>query len=91
MRMGNTKHLVYVLPYLEQGGTEKQALSLIAEFQQRYQISLNISMDFSVDLFLLLFSSFSEDTLLLDGNKTETNCSKIFNEFSLNWKEMLGT
>lgn len=34
------KHLVYILPYLNQGGTEKQALSLVTEFQQRYRISL---------------------------------------------------
>lgn len=34
------KHLVYILPYLEQGGTERQALSLVKEFRQRYQISL---------------------------------------------------
>jgi L-malate glycosyltransferase len=34
------KHLAYILPYLEQGGTEKQALSLIEEFQNRYKISL---------------------------------------------------
>ncbi len=34
------KHLVYILPYLELGGTERQALSLVKEFQQRYRISL---------------------------------------------------
>ena len=34
------KHLVYILPYLNQGGTEKQALSLVTEFQDRYQISV---------------------------------------------------
>lgn len=34
------KHLVYILPYLNQGGTEKQALSLVTEFQQRYRVSL---------------------------------------------------
>ena len=34
------KHLVYILPYLNQGGTEKQALSLVREFQHRYQISV---------------------------------------------------
>jgi L-malate glycosyltransferase len=34
------KHLVYILPYLELGGTERQALSLVTEFQQRYEISL---------------------------------------------------
>lgn len=34
------KHLVYILPYLNQGGTEKQALSLVSEFQHRYQISM---------------------------------------------------
>ncbi len=34
------KHLVYILPYLNQGGTERQALSLIREFQDRYQVTL---------------------------------------------------
>jgi glycosyltransferase involved in cell wall biosynthesis len=34
------KHLVYILPYLNQGGTERQALSLVTEFQDRYQISV---------------------------------------------------
>ncbi len=34
------KHLVYILPYLNQGGTEKQALSLVTAFQHRYQISV---------------------------------------------------
>jgi glycosyltransferase involved in cell wall biosynthesis len=34
------KHLVYILPYLNQGGTERQALSLVREFQDRYQISV---------------------------------------------------
>lgn len=34
------KHLVYILPYLNQGGTEKQALSLISGYQHRYQITL---------------------------------------------------
>jgi L-malate glycosyltransferase len=51
--MVNTKkHLVYVLPYLEQGGTEKQALSLIAEFQSRYQISLLAPTGKTLPLFL---------------------------------------
>ncbi len=50
--MGNTKHLVYVLPYLEQGGTEKQALSLIEEFQQRYQVSLLAPTGKTLPLFL---------------------------------------
>jgi L-malate glycosyltransferase len=34
------KHLVYILPYLNLGGTERQALSLITEYQQRYRVSL---------------------------------------------------
>ena len=34
------KHLVYILPYLNQGGTERQALSLIREFQDRYRVTL---------------------------------------------------
>jgi L-malate glycosyltransferase len=34
------KHLVYILPYLNQGGTEKQALSLVTEFQHRHQITV---------------------------------------------------
>ncbi|AFY95854.1 glycosyltransferase family 4 protein [Chamaesiphon minutus] len=38
--MVNTKHLVYILPYLNLGGTERQALSLIREYQHRYQVSL---------------------------------------------------
>jgi L-malate glycosyltransferase len=38
--MVNTKHLVYILPYLNQGGTERQALSLIREYQHRDRVSL---------------------------------------------------
>ncbi|MCY7336213.1 MAG: glycosyltransferase, partial [Chamaesiphon sp.] len=38
--MGRIKHLVYILPYLNLGGTERQALSLIREFQDRYQVTL---------------------------------------------------
>jgi L-malate glycosyltransferase len=34
------KHLVYILPYLNQGGTEKQALSLVTEFQRRHLITV---------------------------------------------------
>jgi L-malate glycosyltransferase len=34
------KHILYILPYLEQGGTEKQALSLIEHFKQNYRVSL---------------------------------------------------
>ena len=34
------KHLVYILPYLNQGGTEKQALSLVTEFQHRHLITV---------------------------------------------------
>ncbi|AFY74243.1 glycosyltransferase [Synechococcus sp. PCC 7502] len=34
------KHLLYILPYLNLGGTEKHALSLIRHFQQQYHISL---------------------------------------------------
>jgi L-malate glycosyltransferase len=34
------KHLVYILPYLNQGGTERQALSLIGEYQHRYRVTL---------------------------------------------------
>jgi L-malate glycosyltransferase len=34
------KHIVYILPYLNQGGTERQALSLIREFQDRYRVTL---------------------------------------------------
>lgn len=33
-------HILYILPYLERGGTEKQALSLIEHFQHHYQVSL---------------------------------------------------
>lgn len=40
LSMVNTKHLVYILPYLNQGGTERQALSLVKEFQHRYQVTL---------------------------------------------------
>jgi L-malate glycosyltransferase len=46
------KHLVYILPYLEQGGTERQALSLIEEFHQRYQISLLAPSGKALPLFL---------------------------------------
>ena len=38
--MGRIKHLVYILPYLNLGGTERQALSLIREYQDRYRITL---------------------------------------------------
>ena len=34
------KHILYILPYLELGGTEKQALSLIEYFKKDYQVSL---------------------------------------------------
>ncbi|OIP74265.1 MAG: glycosyltransferase [Oscillatoriales cyanobacterium CG2_30_44_21] len=34
------KHILFVLPYLNQGGTEKQALSLIEGLRDRYTISL---------------------------------------------------
>ncbi len=34
------KHIVYILPYLNQGGTEKQALSLVTEFQHRHKITV---------------------------------------------------
>jgi len=34
------KHLLYILPYLNLGGTEKHALSLIKHFKQYYHISL---------------------------------------------------
>ncbi len=34
------KHILFVLPYLNQGGTEKQALSLIEGLRDRYKISL---------------------------------------------------
>ncbi|WP_310423235.1 glycosyltransferase family 4 protein [Chamaesiphon sp. VAR_48_metabat_135_sub] len=50
--MENTKHLVYILPYLEQGGTEKQALSLIEEFQDRYEISLFAPTGKTLPMFL---------------------------------------
>ncbi|NUN64016.1 glycosyltransferase family 4 protein [Pseudanabaena biceps] len=33
------KHILFVLPYLNQGGTEKQALSLIEGLRDRYKIS----------------------------------------------------
>ncbi len=58
--MGNTKHLVYVLPYLEQGGTEKQALSLIEEFQQRYQVSLLAPTGKTLPLFLAKQLNYTE-------------------------------
>jgi L-malate glycosyltransferase len=34
------KHILYVLPYMNLGGTEKQAFSLMNNLQQRYHISL---------------------------------------------------
>jgi L-malate glycosyltransferase len=46
------KHLVYILPYLEQGGTERQALSLVKEFQQRYQMELLAPSGKTLPLFL---------------------------------------
>ncbi|WP_310413126.1 glycosyltransferase family 4 protein [Chamaesiphon sp. OTE_8_metabat_110] len=38
--MVNAKHLVYILPYLNLGGTERQALSLMKEYQHRYRVTL---------------------------------------------------
>jgi L-malate glycosyltransferase len=60
--MGSRKHLVYVLPYLEQGGTEKQTLSLIDEFQQRYQISLLAPTGKTLPLFLEKQLNYTEFT-----------------------------
>ncbi len=34
------RHILFILPYLNQGGTEKQALSLIEGLRDRYKISL---------------------------------------------------
>ncbi len=34
------KHILYVLPYMNLGGTEKQAFSLMSSLQQHYHISL---------------------------------------------------
>jgi L-malate glycosyltransferase len=34
------KHILYVLPYMNLGGTEKQAFSLMNNLQQRYHVSL---------------------------------------------------
>ncbi len=34
------KHILYVLPYLELGGTEKHAFSLMDNLQQHYHVSL---------------------------------------------------
>lgn len=34
------KHILYVLPYMNLGGTEKQAFSLMSSLQQQYDISL---------------------------------------------------
>ena len=34
------KHILFILPYLNQGGTEKQAFSLIEGLRDRYKISL---------------------------------------------------
>jgi L-malate glycosyltransferase len=56
------KHLVYILPYLEQGGTERQALSLIQEFQQRYQISLLAPSGKTLPLFLAQKLNYCEFT-----------------------------
>ncbi len=46
------KHLVYILPYLNQGGTERQALSLIRDFQDRYRITLLAPMGKGLPPFL---------------------------------------
>ena len=35
-----SKHILFVMPYLNQGGTEKQAFSLITGLSDRYKISL---------------------------------------------------
>jgi glycosyltransferase involved in cell wall biosynthesis len=40
METAQMKHLLYILPYLNLGGTEKQALSLIRHFKNNYHISL---------------------------------------------------
>jgi L-malate glycosyltransferase len=34
------KHILYVLPYLELGGTKKHAFSLMNSLQQHYHVSL---------------------------------------------------
>ena len=60
--MVSAKHLVYILPYLEQGGTEKQALSLIEEFQQRYQVSLLAPTGETLPLFLEKQLNYTEFT-----------------------------
>ncbi len=45
------KHILYILPYLEGGGTEKQALSLIQHFQHHYNVSLLAPNGSSLDKF----------------------------------------
>jgi L-malate glycosyltransferase len=45
------KHILYILPYLEQGGTEKQALSLIEHFKKDARISLLAPCGKSLDRF----------------------------------------
>jgi L-malate glycosyltransferase len=45
------KHILYILPYLERGGTEKQALSLIEYFKKDYRVSLLAPSGESVDSF----------------------------------------
>jgi len=44
-------HILYILPYLEQGGTEKQALSLIKHFQHDNKVSLLAPDGASADQF----------------------------------------
>ncbi|AFY70958.1 glycosyl transferase group 1 [Thalassoporum mexicanum PCC 7367] len=45
------KHILYVLPYLEKAGTERQALSLIKHFQQSQQATLLAPDDTGTELF----------------------------------------
>jgi glycosyltransferase involved in cell wall biosynthesis len=45
------KHILYVLPYLEKAGTERQALSLIKHFQESDQATLLAPDDTGTELF----------------------------------------
>jgi L-malate glycosyltransferase len=60
--MVSTKHIVYILPYLNQGGTEKQALSLVTEFQYRHKITVLAPTGKGLPAFLDLELTYCEFT-----------------------------
>jgi L-malate glycosyltransferase len=48
---GQRRHILFILPYLERGGTERHVLSLVNGLRDRYQISLLAPVGMGSDLF----------------------------------------